>query len=306
MSSGITKDTVTLVEVGPRDGLQNEASTIPLSAKVDLIEQLADAGLKHIESGSFVSPKWVPQMASSVDVFEGIKRKAGVVYSALTPNMKGFEAALSAKVDQVAVFTAASESFCQKNINCSIDESIDRFVPLIERARSLAMPVRAYVSCIHGCPYEGRISAESVIKISQRLLDLGCYEVSLGDTIGVATPSEIKTLLTLMKQEMDSKHLALHFHDTYGQAIANIYAALELGYRTFDSSIAGLGGCPYARGASGNVATEDVVYMLEGGGLESGVSLDALIEAGNQICQVLGRRNQSKVAQARKPLPELA
>jgi hydroxymethylglutaryl-CoA lyase len=303
-TNSISSDFVSIIEVGPRDGLQNEPSIVTLSDKISLIERLADAGLKHIEAGSFVSPKWVPQMADSLAVFEGIQRQSNVIYSALIPNMKGFESALSAQADEVAIFTAASESFTQKNINCSIAESINRFIPLIEMAKYKKIRVRAYVSCILSCPYEGKISHNKVIEVTQRLLELGCYEVSLGDTIGIGRPHETKALLQGMLREFSSKQLALHFHDTYGQAIANQYVALELGFRRFDSSLAGLGGCPYAKGASGNVSTEDLVYMLEGAGMNTGINLDKLILAGHLICYSLNRNNHSKVANARGFHPE--
>lgn len=297
---------VSIVEVGPRDGLQNEASVVQLADKIRLIEKLAGAGLKHIEAGSFVSPKWVPQMADSLAVFGGLARQPDVIYSALTPNLKGFESAMLAKADEVAIFTAASESFTQKNINCSIEESIERFIPLIDAAKYNNLRVRAYVSCILGCPYEGKISHKQVIEVCRRLIELGCYEVSLGDTIGVGRPHETKDLLQSMLNEFSTTQLALHFHDTYGQAIANQYVALELGFRRFDSSVAGLGGCPYAKGASGNVSTEDLVYMLEGAGMNTGIDLDKLILAGHQICHSLNRANHSKVANARGFHPEWA
>jgi hydroxymethylglutaryl-CoA lyase len=293
-----SRDRVEIIEVGPRDGLQNESANLPLQAKIDLIEALAEAGIRHIEAGSFVSPKWVPQMAESAAVFQQMKRQTGVIYSALTPNLQGFESALQANVDEVAIFTAASESFTQKNINCSIQESIDRFIPLIEQARAHSMRVRAYVSCIAGCPYKGRVSPDKVREVTARLLDLGCYEVSLGDTIGVGRPHETAGLLKFLLNEFSTNQLALHFHDTYGQALANAYVALELGFRRFDSSVAGLGGCPYAKGASGNVATEDLVYMFQGAGLETGIDLQRLIQAGQAICHTLKRVNQSKVANA--------
>jgi len=291
-------DYVNIVEVGPRDGLQNEKNAISLTNKILLINQLSNAGLKHIEAGSFVSPRWVPQMADSAAVFEGIKRHKDVTYSALTPNLQGFNAALKVNADQVAIFAAASESFSQKNINCSIAESIERFKPVIESAHKHKLKVRAYVSCILGCPYEGAITSEHVIKVTEQLLALGCYEVSLGDTIGVGTPYKTKVLLSDLLNEFKPNQLALHFHDTYGQALANQYVALELGLRTFDSSIAGLGGCPYATGASGNVATEDFVYMLEGAGLKTGVDLNKLISAGQTVCNTLSRVNNSKVSNA--------
>jgi len=289
---------VTIVEVGPRDGLQNEATQVSVKDKVELIEALAEAGLSHIEAASFVSPKWVPQMATSTEVMQKIHRKQGVIYSALTPNIKGFEQAMVAKVDQVAIFAAASESFSQKNINCSIAESIERFKPLVAEAKKNNIRVRAYISCILGCPYEGKISSQQVIKVTEQLLQLGCYEVSLGDTIGVGTAHQTHRLLTDMLCSFQTSQLALHFHDTYGQALANQYAALELGFRTFDASVAGLGGCPYAEGASGNVATEDFVYMLQGAGLETGIDLEKLMATGRTICKKLNRVNQSKVANA--------
>lgn len=291
-------DFVSIVEVGPRDGLQNEAMQLSVPDKISLIEDLSASGLQQIEAGSFVSPKWVPQMASSLEVFQGLQRKVGIIYSALTPNLQGFNSALAAHVDEVAIFTAASESFTQKNINCSIEESIQRFIPLIDAAKEKNLPVRAYVSCVLGCPYDGKISIHQVQSVTRRLLDLGCYEVSLGDTIGVGRPHETKQLLSALLDEFSQDQLALHFHDTYGQAIANQYVALELGFRRFDSAVAGLGGCPYAKGASGNVATEDLVYLLQGAGMKTGIDLSKLISAGHKICQKLARANQSKVANA--------
>lgn len=293
-------DQVTIVEVGPRDGLQNEKNVVSLDAKLRLIQQLGEAGLTHIEAGSFVSPKWVPQMANSKEVFEKLNRQKGICYSALTPNLKGFDIAKQVGADQVAIFTAASEGFTQKNINCSIDDSIARFSPLIEQAKLANIPVRAYVSCIVACPYDGRTKTEKVVHVTNRLLEMGCYEVSLGDTIGVGTPTEIKALLSTLLKEFSANQLACHFHDTYGQALANQYAALELGFRTFDTSVAGLGGCPYARGASGNVSTEDTVYMLHGAGMKTGIDLDLLIQAGEQICESIGRTNCSNVALAKR------
>jgi len=289
---------VTLFEVGPRDGLQNEANLVSVVDKVELVNQLSNTGLTRIEAGSFVSPKWVPQMASSSEVFTNLDRRANISYAALTPNMQGFEAALNAGVSEVAIFGAASESFSQKNINCSIEESIERFAPVLKEAHQIKMPVRAYVSCVVGCPYEGQINPSDVAKVSQRLADLGCYEISLGDTIGVGTPMAITAMLDTVSKSIPVESLALHCHDTYGQALANIYAALQLGVTTFDSSVAGLGGCPYAKGASGNVATEDVLYMLNGLGIKSGVDLDKVVAAGNFISKRLGRKNQSKVAKA--------
>lgn len=289
---------VKIVEVGPRDGLQNEKAIIPLLDKVALVEGLADAGLTVVETGSFVSPKWVPQMADSAEVFASIKRQQSVSYSALTPNIKGFENALAANVDEVAIFGAASESFTQKNINCSIAESIERFVPVVEAAKQNGLAVRGYVSCVLGCPYEGEISTTKVAEVSKLLLDMGCYEISLGDTIGVGTPGKTAEMLDVVLQQVPVDKLAVHFHDTYGQALANILVALQKGISVIDSAVAGLGGCPYAKGASGNVATEDVVYMLKGMNIESGVDLDRLTDVGNRIVTALGKANQSKVAKA--------
>ena len=289
---------ITLYEVGPRDGLQNEKGVIELADKVGLIDLLSQTGLTKIEAGSFVSPKWVPQMATSSEVFSLIERHQGIRYSALTPNLKGFQAAVEAGVDEVAIFGAASESFSQKNINCSISQSIERFRPVAEQATELGIPMRGYVSCVVGCPYEGAILPSDVAKVAKQLMDLGCYQISLGDTIGVGTPKQIRDMITAVSNELAVDQLAIHCHDTYGQALANIHAALEAGITTIDSSVAGLGGCPYAAGASGNVASEDVLYMLEGLGLDCGVDLAKLIAAGNFISQKLGRQNQSKVAQA--------
>ncbi|HAU68494.1 MAG TPA: hydroxymethylglutaryl-CoA lyase [Gammaproteobacteria bacterium] len=289
---------ITLYEVGPRDGLQNEKGSIEIADKIRLVDLLSASGLTKIETGSFVSPKWVPQMANSAQVFAGIKRDSAINYGALTPNMQGLEAALAAKANEVAVFGAASESFSQKNINCSIEESIQRFIPVIEHALASGLSVRGYVSCVVGCPYEGEVKPGAVAAVAQRLIDLGCYEVSLGDTIGVGTPNKIAKMIDVVAQEVAVEQLAIHCHDTYGQALANVYAAIETGIKTVDSSVAGLGGCPYAKGASGNVASEDALYMLNGLGLETGVDLKKLIHAGNFISEKLNRRNQSKVAQA--------
>ncbi|MCU7994679.1 hydroxymethylglutaryl-CoA lyase [Shewanella glacialipiscicola] len=283
--------------MGARDGLQNEVA-VPTAAKVALIESLADAGLKRIEVGSFVSPKWVPQMADSADVFAQIQRQSGVVYSALTPNVKGFELALNAKASEVAIFGAASQSFSQRNINCSIEESIERFIPLMELAKANNIPVRGYVSCVLGCPYEGEIAVSEVARVSEILYKMGCYEISLGDTIGIGTPKKARRMLQTVSERVPVDKLALHFHDTYGQALANILACLDLGVRVFDSSVAGLGGCPYAKGASGNLATEDLVYMLHGMGLETGIELQKLALAGQAISTQLNRKNSSKVAMA--------
>ena len=289
---------VKLFEVGPRDGLQNEANPVSVADKVELINQLAAAGCKHIEAGSFVSPKWVPQMATSAEVFESIQRAPGVTYSALTPNMKGFDAALAAGVDEVAVFAAASEAFSQKNINCSIAESIERFQPIMAAAATHNIPVRGYISCVVGCPYQGDVDPQQVAEIAEQLLAAGCYEISLGDTIGVGTPATINTMLDAVIERVPVKQLAIHCHDTYGQALANIYAALQAGVAVIDSSVAGLGGCPYAKGASGNVATEDVLYLLQGLGIETGIDLELTIAAGNFISERIGRGTQSRVAQA--------
>ncbi|KOX62540.1 hydroxymethylglutaryl-CoA lyase [Pseudomonas psychrophila] len=291
---------VRLIEVGPRDGLQNEALPISVANKVQLVDALTDAGLGYIEVGSFVSPKWVPQMAGSAEVFAQIRRKPGVVYGALAPNMRGFEDAVAAGVKEVAVFAAASEAFSQRNINCSISESLARFVPIIEAAKQHGISVRGYVSCVLGCPYEGQVSPQQVAQVAKELFAMGCYEVSLGDTIGTGTPTATRTLFEAVTAYVPREKLAGHFHDTYGQALVNIYASLQEGIAVFDSSIAGLGGCPYAKGASGNVATEDVVYMLNGMGIETGVDMDKLLLAGEHICNVLGRVTGSRVAKARQ------
>lgn len=290
---------VRLVEMSPRDGLQNEPGpVIATGIKTGLIDRLADCGLSHIEAASFVSPKWVPQMGDAADVMAGITRKPGVRYSALTPNLKGFEGALAAGVDEVAVFGAASESFTRKNINCSIAESLERFAPVVEEARKHDIPVRGYVSTVLGCPYEGDIQPDQVATVAKALYDMGCYEISLGDTIGVGTPLKAKKMLEAVARHIPIERLAAHFHDTYGQALANLYAVVEEGIAVIDSSVAGLGGCPYAKGASGNVATEDVLYLLNGLGIETGVDLNKLVATGNWICGQLNRHNGSKVGQA--------
>ena len=291
---------VRLIEVGPRDGLQNEAQPISVEDKVQLVDALTDAGLGYIEVGSFVSPKWVPQMGGSAEVFARIKHKPGVVYGALAPNLRGFEDAVAAGVKEVAVFAAASEAFSQRNINCSISESLARFAPIIEAARQHGISVRGYVSCVLGCPYEGYVNPQQVAVVARELYDMGCYEVSLGDTIGTGTPLATRALFEAVTAHVPREKLAGHFHDTYGQALVNIYASLQEGIAVFDSSIAGLGGCPYAKGASGNVATEDVVYMLNGMGIQTGVDMDALLLAGQHICNVLGRVTGSRVAKARQ------
>ncbi|MDA8786069.1 hydroxymethylglutaryl-CoA lyase [Porticoccaceae bacterium] len=284
-----------IVEVGPRDGLQNEKTSLDTETRVELITQLTNAGLSYIEAGSFVSPKWVPQMADSDKVFEQLPMDAATTYAALTPNMQGLERAMQCGVKEVAVFAATSQSFSQKNINCSIAESIERFKPVAREALSAGLAVRGYISCVVGCPYEGEVDIESVAQVAQQLLAMGCYEVSLGDTIGVGTPASIETLLNRLLKDITADKLAIHAHDTYGQALANILIALQLGISTVDSSVAGLGGCPYAQGASGNVATEDLIYMLNGLGINHGVDLPKLIAAGHFISQKLNRANGSKV-----------
>lgn len=291
-------ESVRLVEVGPRDGLQNEKQPISVADKVRLVDGLTAAGLSYVEVGSFVSPKWVPQMAGSAEVFAGIQRKPGVTYAALTPNLKGLEAALEAKVEEVAVFAAASEAFSQKNINCSIADSLQRFVPLMAAAKAANVLVRGYVSCVLGCPYDGEVAPKQVASVARELYAMGCYEVSLGDTIGTGTAGKTRALIEVVGRDIPRDRLAGHFHDTYGQALANIYASLLEGINVFDSSVAGLGGCPYAKGATGNVATEDVLYLMQGLGIETGVDMDKLIAAGNRICEVLGKTNGSRVARA--------
>ncbi|MBE4009286.1 hydroxymethylglutaryl-CoA lyase [Vibrio parahaemolyticus] len=288
---------VNIVEVGPRDGLQNE-SPVSTRTKIRLIDLLSDTGLSHIEAGSFVSPKWVPQMADSKEVMQSITRRASVTYSALTPNLQGLEQALDAGANQVAIFTSASEGFCQHNINCSIAESLKRFEPLMVQADKYHVPVRGYLSCVVDCPYDGATSPTQVANISQALIELGCYEVSLGDTIGTGTPNRVKEMLESVLASIPNQRLAVHFHDTWGQALANIYQALSMGITTVDSSVAGLGGCPYAHGASGNVATEDVLYLCQGLGIETGVDLELLAKAGWMISDELQRQPTSKVSQA--------
>lgn len=290
---------VRLIEVGPRDGLQNEAQPISVADKVQLVDALSAAGLGYIEVGSFVSPKWVPQMAGSAEVFAQIQRKPGVIYGALAPNLRGFEDALAAGVKEVAVFATASEAFSQRNINCSISESLERFAPIMAAAQQHGVSVRGYVSCVLGCPYEGQVAPEQVAAVARELYSMGCYEVSLGDTIGTGTAGATRRMFEVVGKDVPRAKLAGHFHDTYGQAIANVYASLLEGIQVFDSSIAGLGGCPYAKGASGNVATEDVLYLLDGLGIETGIDMDKLIVAGQQICTVLGRPTGSRVAKAR-------
>jgi len=289
---------VRIVDVGPRDGLQNEARSVPTAVKIELISRLAEAGLPAVEATAFVSPKWVPQMADHAEVMAGIRKKPGVAYPVLVPNMKGLEAARAAGAMEIAVFGAASETFSRKNINCSIAESLERFAPVVKAARASRMRVRGYISCALGCPYEGEVKPRAVAALAEKLYAMGCYEISLGDTIGVGTPGKTRTMIEAVAKKVPTAKLAGHYHDTYGQALANIYASLEAGVKTFDSSVAGLGGCPYAKGATGNVATEDVVYMMNGLGIATGVDLEKLRQAGEFICTQLGREPASKVARA--------
>jgi len=305
MSSSGLPATVRIVEVGPRDGLQNEKTLVPTDVKVDFISRLAGAGLTHVEATAFVSPKWVPQMADHREVLSRISTspEAGVTYPVLTPNIQGYRAAVECGAREVAIFGAASESFSKKNINCSIAESLARFQPVVEAARHDGVAVRGYVSCVVGCPYEGRIDPSQVAEVCQTLYQMGCYEISLGDTIGVGTPGSVGQMLKEVTRLVPVDCLALHCHDTYGQALANILTGLQHGVRVVDSSTAGLGGCPYARGASGNVSTEDVLYMLAGLGITTGVDLDKVLEAGRMISSHLGRENMSKVAKATQKPP---
>ncbi len=290
---------VKLVEVGARDGLQNEPLQVSTEHKIALIDRLSDTGLTVIEAASFVSPKAVPQMSDAAAVLTGIKRRPGVSYPVLVPNLKGVEFSLDADVEEISLFAAASETFSQRNINCSVDQSLERFAEVAALALPRGIRMRGYVSCVAGCPYEGKVAPEQVAMVADRLLQLGCYEISLGDTIGVGTPGQIRDLLGLVAVRVEKKRLAVHFHDTYGQALANILAALQEGISVVDSSVAGLGGCPYAPGSSGNAASEDVLYMLNGLGIDTGVDLNRLIDAGLFICDVLGRQTGSKVASAR-------
>ncbi len=291
-------DAVKMVEVGPRDGLQNEARAVPAAIRIRLIESLAEAGLTAIEAGSFVSPKWVPQMADTAEVLAGLTPRPGVSYPVLVPNMQGLNAAIAAGAREIAIFAAASETFSRKNINCSIAESLERFAPVTAAAKLAGIPVRGYISCVLGCPYEGAIAPAAVAGVAERLLALGCYEVSLGDTIGVGTPAAAAAMVEAVALRVPRERLAVHFHDTSGQALANILACLECGIAVVDSSVAGLGGCPYAKGATGNVASEDVLYMLAGLGVRTGVDLDKLADSGRLICEYLGRASSSKVAVA--------
>ena len=287
-----------MVEVGPRDGLQNEAKTVPLDVKIDFINRLAKAGLPAIEAGAFVSPKWVPQMAGTADVMAGIERKPGVSYPVLVPNMKGFEAAQAAGVEEIAVFAAVTETFSQKNTNCSIEESFERIQPVSEAAKAAGIRVRGYASVVLGCPYEGEVAPTAVAAVAERLFAMGCYEVSLGDTIGTGTPLKAQAMIDAVAEVVPVEMLGAHFHDTYGQALSNVLAVMEKGVATVDSSVAGLGGCPYAKGASGNVASEDVLYMLDGMSVETGVDIDALSAAGRYISTFLERKPTSKVSLA--------
>ncbi|MEM7564678.1 MAG: hydroxymethylglutaryl-CoA lyase [Pseudomonadota bacterium] len=291
-------DSVKIVEVGPRDGLQNEALTVPAEIKVKLVEMLADAGLSVIESGAFVSPKWVPQMATSAEVFQTADKRPHISYPMLVPNMKGLELALEAGVEEVALFAASTETFSQKNTNCSIAESIERFNQVIDEAHRHKLRIRGYISCVLGCPYEGEVDFDVITMIAGKLYDKGCYEISLGDTIGVGTPGQAQQLIHQVSSKVPVSHLAAHFHDTYGQALANIHAVMQCGVSVVDSSVAGLGGCPYAKGATGNVATEDVVYMLDGMGIETGVDMERLLDAGAFISQFLEREPVSRAATA--------
>ncbi|MBI4756799.1 MAG: hydroxymethylglutaryl-CoA lyase [Betaproteobacteria bacterium] len=301
---------VKLVEVGPRDGLQNEAKVVPMQVRVALVEMLAETGLSAIEAGAFVSPKWVPQMADSATVLRALRPRQTVRFSVLTPNLRGFEDAVAAGAREVAVFAAASETFSQRNINCSIAESLARFQPVMAAARQTGVAVRGYVSCVLGCPYEGEVAPERAAEVAHALFEMGCHEVSLGDTLGVGTPAGTRRLFEAVGRRVPMDRLAGHFHDTYGMAVANIYASLEMGVACFDSSVAGLGGCPYAAGASGNVATEDVLYLLRGLGIDTGVDLEKVAAAGAFICHHLGRDSQSRVARAlaarKRAVPEKA
>jgi hydroxymethylglutaryl-CoA lyase len=295
----MSHDHVTIVEVGPRDGLQNEAALLPAAIKIELIDRLSATGLSVVEATSFVSPRWVPQLADAAEVFQGITRRAGVAYPVLVPNLQGYERARAVGADTIAVFTAASEAFNQKNINASIDESIERFVPVMARARAEGVSVRGYVSTVLGCPYQGEVPLDDVVRVARRLYELGCHEISLGDTIGVGTPARARAMLRAVAGAVPMAALAVHFHDTYGQALANILSCLEEGVRVVDSAVSGTGGCPYARGATGNVASEDVIYMLHGMGIDTGVDLDAMVATGAWLATQLGKPTASRVTRAR-------
>ena len=292
---------VRIVEVGPRDGLQNEKTHIATADKISLVDRLSATGLRSIEATSFVSPKWVPQLADAAEVYAGIAKRPGVAYPVLVPNEQGLDRALAVGVREVAVFTAASEAFNRKNINASIDESLARFAPVMSRARAEGVKVRGYVSTVLGCPYQGEVPVADVVRVAAALHDMGCYEISLGDTIGIGTPAKARDMLRAVAGEVPLAALAVHFHDTYGQALANILACLDEGVRVVDSAVSGTGGCPYAHGASGNVATEDVVYMLEGLGMSTGVDLGKLVEVGRWLAELLGRSTGSKVTAAKSP-----
>lgn len=290
---------VKIVDVGPRDGLQNQPEIVPLDAKIKLVEMLADAGVPAVEAGAFVSPKWVPQMADTAEVMQKIKRKPGVSYPVLVPNMKGYEVARDTGCEEIAIFGAASETFSQKNINCSITESLDRFAPVAAAAINDGIRVRGYISCVLGCPYEGDVTPKAVADVARALDDMGCYEVSLGDTIGIGTPGKAQDMIAAVARYIPTDRLGAHFHDTYGQALANLLAVMQMGVAVIDTAVAGLGGCPYAKGASGNVATEDVLYMLDGLGIESGVDMDKLLAASRFISTTIGRAPASKVGLAK-------
>nr|XP_039258023.1 hydroxymethylglutaryl-CoA lyase, mitochondrial-like [Styela clava] len=298
LNTRLISDFVKIVEVGPRDGLQNEPNIVPTETKIKLINELSETGLSVVEATSFVSPKWVPQMADHNEVMRGITKKNGVNYPVLTPNLKGFQSAISAGAKEVAIFGAASEAFSLKNINCSIEESLGRFKSVLEAAKNQNVPVRGYVSCVLGCPYQGKVPTGEVVKVALKMIEMGCYEISLGDTIGVGTAIKMKELLKHVLSEIPSEKIAVHCHDTYGQALGNIVAALDQDIGIVDSSVAGLGGCPYAKGASGNVASEDVVYMLHGSGMDTGIDLDKLVDVGSFISNELGRKNSSKAGVA--------
>jgi hydroxymethylglutaryl-CoA lyase len=293
-------DRVRIVEVGARDGLQNEAARVPAPVKIELIERLAEAGVPVIEATSFVSPKWVPQMADATEVLHGLRRKPGVAYPVLVPNLQGLERALQAGADHIALFVAASDGFSRKNINCDIAASLQRVRPVAEQVLARGLPLRGYVSCVLGCPYQGEVSVADVVRVSVALSEMGCEEISLGDTIGIGTPAKARAMLKAVAAQVPMARIAVHFHDTRGQALANIYACLEEGVRSVDASVAGLGGCPYARGATGNVATEDLVYMLQGLGMETGIDLDALVETGRWMSNKLGREPASKLGRVKK------